>query len=101
MAQTEAQAMQQVLMALRTELDATRAQLQTVAQQSDNLKHAHQVLEQQMVAAIQAQTVNADAAIQRLRDHLHTQKMDLLNLQNFKTEAFSGKDGEAWKPWAK
>ena len=97
----EIQAMQQALLGMRAELDQTRAQLANVAAQNDRLAEAHRALERNTAAVVQAQMAQADAAMKRLQDMYHMQKMDLLNLKHFKPETFSGKENEPWKPWAK
>ena len=92
---------QQTMQAMRQEMDQLRVQLQAISDDNVALRQAHLTLEQNTAAVLQVQMANAEAVEKRLTGLLHAQKMDLLNLKNYKPEAFSGKNGEAWKPWAK
>ena len=92
---------QQAIIALRQELDHTRAQVLQVAGQYDALARAHQALESNSTQLIQMQVDKVAAIEDKMKRHLFNQKMDLLDLKSIKPTVFAGKTTEAWKPWAK
>ena len=95
------QATQQAIIALRDELNLTRQALQQVQQDNNGLRQAQAALEQNTAAVLQAQMQQVTGMEERLKKTLHVQRMDLLNLKNYKPEGFTGKEGEAWNPWTK
>ena len=102
--------MQQAIIAMRAELDATKAQLLVVSQQNEQLRTNHQQLEHNTATAFNAQMQRATEAEQKVAQlKAKTRavgkgggdRMDLLNLKHVKPDVFTSKDVESWEPWAK
>ena len=92
---------QQAIIALRQELDQTRAQVAQVAGNYDLLNQAHQNLEQNSARLLQLQMDKVAELEDRVKKQSYHQKMDLLDLKSIKPNTFAGKTTESWKPWAK
>ena len=92
---------QQAILALRQELDQTKNQLATMAGQYDTLKGLHDTLERNTDQIFRMQMTQINSAENRMSNLIKKQKVDLLDLKTLQPTTFSGKSGEAWKPWAK
>jgi hypothetical protein len=102
--------MQQAIVAMRAELDATKAQLLVVSQKNEQLRANHQQLEHNTATVFNAQmqrATDAEQKVAQLESRTRAgggkggDRMDLLNLKNVKPDVFASKDGESWKPCAK
>ena len=94
---------QQALIALQTELRATRDQVLEVTQRFDHLTAAHQQLSAETGRIFALRAAEAAQLEQQLKTLLLKQRTDyeLLDLKSMKPEKYKGTRAEAWKPWAR
>ena len=94
---------QQALIALQTELRATRNQMLEVTQRFDHLTAAHQQLSAETGRIFALRAAEVAQLEQQVKSLLLKQRTDyeLLDLKSMKPEKFKGTRAKAWKPWAR
>ena len=94
---------QQALIALQTELRATRDQVLEITQRYDGLAVAHQTLSAETARVFQIRAGEMATLEQQLKSLLLKQRADyeLLDLKSMRPEKYKGTRAEPWKPWAR
>ena len=96
-----AAAVQQAMVQMQSDLDATRAQVLAITQAHDTLKAAHEALNHAAQVAIGQKTAEIAASEEKLKGLIFRQQFDLLDSASLRPEPYKGRKTESFKPWKK
>ena len=95
------QALQQAMLQMQGDLDATRAQVVIVTNAHDQLKAAHDALNLAAQTALAQKSAEIAATEEKLRGLIFRQQFDLLDAKDLKPDPYKGRRSESFKPWKK